>query len=1147
MYQLELIITIIMGNDIVDRMPTEDALREAMQAIEDSKAQYEQVVAMISDIVWRYEVDSRGEHFGSYISPVADRMLGLPDGTIGNSFDKYFSYIHPDDLPAMQELLSEGVRTFAKDLTAEYRLRKADGTSLWVRSRGSAYLQPDGRIIGFGTTSEITDRKLAEEALRASEEKYRTLYNNIQEGVALHELVCDEMGQAVEYRIVDVNPMFESILDMARDMIVDKLSTEAYGTSFPPYLSEYSSVVRSGIPLHFETFFPPLKKHFEISVSPWGRNGFATIFSDITERKRAEEALRENEKRLASDLEAMTRLRELGMLFMQEGDLEPVLSEIVDAAIAISGADFGNIQILDPKSSELKIAASRGFPDWWIDFWNSVTKSQGACGTALELRERVIVEDVLQSTIFTGTPALDIQLKAGVRAVQSTPLMSRSGKPLGMFSTHYKMPHRPDDRSLKLLDLLARQAADIIERKQSEEALRTSESFLNSIIDQSPLPMWISDDRGTLIRINKACQDLMHISEDEVIGKYNILTDSIVEEQGFMPLVRRVFEAGETVRFEIKYDSSQLKYLHLIHFVSVILEITVFPIRDSRGKIVNAVIQHIDITERKQAEETLRESHQILDGIINTIPVRVFWKNEDLVFLGCNAIFAHDAGFADSGDVVGRDDYQMVWHDQAELYRADDLQVIESGRPKLFIEEPQTTPDGNTIVLLTSKIPLCNSDGEIIGVLGTYTDITERKRSEQELQKINQDLKIAIEKSNELAEQARKANSAKSEFLANMSHEIRTPLNGIIGMIGMLLDTNLDAEQREYAQIAQSSGETLRSLINDILDFSKVEARKLELETLDFDLHATLKDTTDMLTIDAHEKDLELVCLVDPEVPSRLRGDPGRLRQVLVNLGGNAVKFTAQGKIVIRVSLERDDERNVTLRFSVSDTGIGIPANRQGILFSLFTQVDGSTTRKYGGTGLGLAISKQLVELMGGRIGVESVEGKGSTFWFTAVFEKRPTGPGTVDEMFAKIEGEGTIERTASKPIISDNNKRKIRILVAEDNPVNQKVAQAMMRKIGLNADVASNGREAIDALQNILYDLVLMDCQMPEMDGFEATRRIRKDVSGMLNPRIPIIAMTASTMQGDREKCIQAGMSDFIAKPVQQKELVEMLARWLQ
>jgi CheY-like chemotaxis protein len=334
------------------------------------------------------------------------------------------------------------------------------------------------------------------------------------------------------------------------------------------------------------------------------------------------------------------------------------------------------------------------------------------------------------------------------------------------------------------------------------------------------------------------------------------------------------------------------------------------------------------------------------------------------------------------------------------------------------------------------------------------------------------------------------------------------------------------------------------SLINDILDFSKIEAHKLELETLDFDLRSMLDNTTDLLAIGAHEKGLELVCMVEPKVPSQLIGDPGRLRQILVNLGSNAVKFTAHGEIVIRASLENEDERNATIRFSVSDTGIGIPANLQDILFSPFTQVDGSTTRKYGGTGLGLAISKQLVELMRGEIGLESEEGIGSTFWFTVVFEKQLARIGSA-EVLAEIEGEGA-ECVATRPAISQSFKRKIRILVAEDNPVNQKVAQALLRKMGLQADVVANGQEAVNALQTIPYDLVLMDCQMPEMDGYEATSKIRQQGSKALNPGIPIIAMTALAMQGDREKCIQAGMNDFIAKPVQQRELAKMLARWL-
>jgi CheY-like chemotaxis protein len=284
---------------------------------------------------------------------------------------------------------------------------------------------------------------------------------------------------------------------------------------------------------------------------------------------------------------------------------------------------------------------------------------------------------------------------------------------------------------------------------------------------------------------------------------------------------------------------------------------------------------------------------------------------------------------------------------------------------------------------------------------------------------------------------------------------------------------------------------------------------------------------------------------VDPMVPSRLRGDPGRLRQILVNLASNAVKFTEKGEIVIRACLENEDEHSATIRFSVSDTGIGIPTDRQDILFSPFTQVDGSTTRKYGGTGLGLAISQQLAELMGGLIGVQSEEGKGSTFWFTAVFEKQLAHSESAEEL-SGTEGRRAKDQRAVEPGFPKSVKRKLRILIAEDNPVNQKVAQVILRRMGLQADVVANGLEAVNALISIPYDLVLMDCQMPEMDGFEATRKIRRQASKALNPGIPIIAMTALAMQGDREKCIQAGMNDFIAKPVQQRELAEMLARWL-
>ncbi|MBN1236128.1 MAG: PAS domain S-box protein, partial [Methanotrichaceae archaeon] len=693
---------------------------------------------------------------------------------------------------------------------------------------------------------------------------------------------------------------------------------------------------------------------------------------------------------------------------------------------------------------------------------------------------------------------------------------------------------------------------DITERKRIEVALQESEARYKRIVETANEGIMIMDDQFCYAFVNQKLADMLGYQPEEMLGQP--VAAFIFEED--LPDHRAKMEmrlSGAWAQYERRHRCKDGSCCWVI--------VSATPLKDEVGRFAGSFAMLTNITERKRAEEEInsnleelkksktliQQSNSLLEAIMaSPNNIVVFALDKEYRYLAFNQNHKTTMKAIWGVDIeIGTNmlDYITDPADRIKAKRNFDRALAGE---HLVIVEAYGDNDLQRRYYENHYSPISREDNSFIGLTVFLFDITDRKHMEEMLRKTNEDLEIAIEQSNELVKQARKANAAKSEFLANMSHEIRTPLNGVIGMIGLLLDMDLNAEQREFAEIAHKSGETLLSLINDILDFSKIEARKLELETLDFDLRSTLKDTADILAIGAHEKKLELICLVEPAVPSLLRGDPGRMRQILVNLGGNAVKFTEKGKIVIRVSLENEDKRDATLRFAISDTGIGIPENRQAILFSPFTQVDGSTTRQYGGTGLGLAISKQLAELMGGKIGLESKVGKGSTFWFTAVFEKLSAGSKSADEMSAKIEGEGAIERSAAKPTISEYEKHKIRILVAEDNPINQKVAQAMMRKMGLRADVVANGKEAVKALQMIPYDLVLMDCQMPEMDGFEATRTIRQEGSRVLNPSIPIIAMTASTMRGDRERCIKAKMNDFIAKPVQRRELAEMLARWL-
>jgi two-component system sensor histidine kinase/response regulator len=667
--------------------------------------------------------------------------------------------------------------------------------------------------------------------------------------------------------------------------------------------------------------------------------------------------------------------------------------------------------------------------------------------------------------------------------------------------------------------------------------------------------------------------------------------------------------------------------------------------------------------ELEKTAEALSTSEAFLKSLVNNLPINIYRKGKEGRFIFANEHFCNYKGKSLS-EILGKSDFEIDPPDLAQKYREIDATLIETLQP-FEGEDVRINQDGQKSWVHVIKMPVLDQAGQVTGTQGMFWDITASKQAEETLR---------------LAKEAAEAAArAKSEFLANMSHEIRTPMNGVIGMTGLLLDSELNPQQREFAETIRVSADTLLTIINDILDFSKIEAGKLTFEALDFDLVETIEATLDTLAQRASDKGIELACDIPATVPTRVHGDSGRLRQILINLVGNAIKFTEKGEVVLRVSKESETKTHTVVRFNVQDTGIGISLEAQAQLFTAFTQVDGSTTRKYSGTGLGLAISRQLVAMMHGKIGMHSSPGKGSTFWFTAQFEKQASHPistesrprdlfnlrvlvvddnatsrqilhhqvvawkmlpnsaasgqealnilrtgaaeGTpydvalLDVQMPEMDGfmlarairadpaiAGTrlivltslghtvtaeelrnagIEAYLVKPVkqsrlfdcladaagktrpavvqseqsvsgrpLPGPHMGKVRILLTEDNVINQKVVVGQLRKLGYTADSVTNGLEVLEALRRISYDIILMDCQMPEMDGYEATRAIRKleQSSGQRCPwksPVYIIAITANAMQGDAEKCLAVGMNDYLSKPVQSSKLQAALNRW--